>query len=89
MLAEADYYAAGQQLKLKATSPLAALNEALEYLVKNTFTKMGYLKVLCQEPLKEIQAILRSERHRPADARPRTGGGQQAGDGRRAQLRRL
>jgi hypothetical protein len=39
---------------------MAALNEALQYLVENTFTKMGYLKVLCQEPLKEIQAILRS-----------------------------
>ena len=43
MLAEADYFVAGQPLKLKATSPLAALDEALEYLVQNTFTKMGYL----------------------------------------------
>ena len=34
---------AGQPLKLKAASPMAALDEALEYLVKNTFTKMGYL----------------------------------------------
>ena len=60
MLAEADYYAAGQKLKLKATAAMAVLNEALQYLVENTFTKMGYLKVLCQEPLKEIQAIIRS-----------------------------
>jgi hypothetical protein len=60
MLAEADYYAAGQKLTLNATAELAALNEALEYLVQNTFTKMGYLKVVCQEPLKEIQAVLRS-----------------------------
>ena len=60
MLADANYYAAGQKLKLKATAAMAALNEALEYLVQNTFTKMGYLKVLCQEPLKEVQAILRS-----------------------------
>lgn len=60
MLAEANYYAAGQKLELKATTPLAALTEALEYLVKNTFTKMGYLKVVCQEPSREIQAILRS-----------------------------
>src|SRR5207247_3995885 len=50
MLATADYYGAGQPLKLKATTPLAALDEALEYLVQNTFTKMGYLKHLCQEP---------------------------------------
>jgi hypothetical protein len=60
MLAGADYYAAGQKLKLKATAELAALTEALEYLVQNTFTKMGYLKMVCQEPLKEIQAVLRS-----------------------------
>ena len=60
MLAEADTYAAGQPLKSKATSPLAILDEALEYLVKNTFTRMGYLKQLNQDPSKEIQAILRS-----------------------------
>jgi len=51
MLANANYYAAGQKLKLKATAAMAALNEALQYLVENTFTKMGYLKVLCLEPL--------------------------------------
>ncbi|MGH9428076.1 MAG: BREX system P-loop protein BrxC, partial [Terriglobia bacterium] len=60
MLAEADYYVAGQALKLKATTPMAALDEALLYLVQNTFTKMGYLKRLNPEPFREIQAILRS-----------------------------
>ena len=60
MLAEAEYNAAGQKLKLKSTTAMLALNEALDYLVQNTFTKMGYLKVVCQEPLKEVQAILRS-----------------------------
>jgi hypothetical protein len=60
MLAEADAYAAGQPLKPKATSPPAILDEALEYLVKNTFTRMGYLKRLNPDPSKEIQAILRS-----------------------------
>ncbi len=60
MLVEADYYAVGQPLKLKAAAPLATLNEALEYLVNNSFTKMGYLKHLNPEPEKEIQAILRS-----------------------------
>jgi hypothetical protein len=60
MFVRADYYAAGQPLKLKASTPLAALDESLGYLVKNTFNKMGYLKRLSQEPLKEIQAIIRS-----------------------------
>ena len=60
MLAEAEYFVAGQPLKVKATTPYAALDEALEYLIQNTFNKMGYLKRLSPEPLKEIQAILRS-----------------------------
>lgn len=40
MFAGADFYAAGQPLKLKASMPLAALDESLEYLVKNTFNKI-------------------------------------------------
>lgn len=62
MVAEGDYYAHGQSLKLKASTPMMALEEVLEYLVQNTFTKMGYLKHLTPEAdrPKEIQAILRS-----------------------------
>lgn len=60
MLAAAEYFVAGQPLKLKASSPLAALDEAMEYLIKNTFSKMSYLKRLTAEPLKEVQAVLRS-----------------------------
>jgi hypothetical protein len=59
-MTEADYFAAGRQLTLKASAPMACLDEALEYLIANTFSKMGYLKHLCTEPLKEIQAVLRS-----------------------------
>ena len=60
MLAEAEYFVAGQPLKLKATTPWAALDEAMEYLIQNTFSKMSYLKRLTAEPLKEVQAVLRS-----------------------------
>ncbi len=60
MLTEADYFVVGQHLKIKASAPAACLDEALEYLVQNTFNKMGYLKHLHPDPLKEIQAILRS-----------------------------
>ena len=59
MLEEADYFVAGQTPKLKASSPAARLDEALEYLVTNTFNKMGYLKHLHPDPLKEVQAVLR------------------------------
>jgi len=60
MLLDADYYAVGQPIKPKATASIAAVNEALEYLVNNSFAKMGYLQHLNSEPAKEIQAILRS-----------------------------
>lgn len=60
MLAEAEYFVAGQPLKLKASTPMAALDEAMEYLIKNTFSKMSYLKRIAAEPAKEIQATLRS-----------------------------
>ncbi|WP_152053060.1 BREX system P-loop protein BrxC [Tautonia marina] len=60
MLASAEYFVAGQPLKMKASSPIAALAEAMEYLIQNTFSKMSYLKRLTTEPLKEVQAVLRS-----------------------------
>jgi hypothetical protein len=60
MLAAAEYFVTGQPLKLKSSTPWAALDEAMEYLIQNTFSKMSYLKRLTAEPLKEIQAILRS-----------------------------
>ena len=60
MLADASYFVAGQRLEIAATAPQAALSEAMEYLIQNTFNKMGYLKTLRDEPLKEIQAVLRS-----------------------------
>lgn len=59
MLAQADYYVAGQELKIKAATPLSALDEAVGYLVENTFSRMGYIRSACPDPLREIQAILR------------------------------
>ena len=32
----------------------------MEYLIQNTFNKMSYLKTLCDDPKKEIQAVLRT-----------------------------
>ena len=60
LLTDAEYFVAGQLLKVKSFAPMAALNEAMEYLIKNTFSKMSYLKHLSAEPLKEVQAVLRS-----------------------------
>ena len=60
MLADASYFVAGQRLEVAAGAPQAALGEAMEYLIQNTFNKMGYLKTLRDDPLKEIQAVLRN-----------------------------
>jgi hypothetical protein len=60
MLTGAEYFVAGQPVKIKATNPEAVLEEAMEYLIQNTFNKMSYLKRLTTEPLKELQAVLRS-----------------------------
>jgi len=60
LLLEADYYAAGSKLSLKAEDALSAINQALDYLIHNTFPKMGLLKRLNNDPQREIQAVLRS-----------------------------
>jgi hypothetical protein len=60
MLGSAEYFVAGQSLKLKASSGSTALDEAMEYLIQNTFNKMSFLKALSPDPHKEIQSVLRS-----------------------------
>ena len=63
MLAQAKYFVAGQLLRMTAAAPMAALTEALEYLITNTFSKMGYLRKVHDTPeraLQEMQAVLRS-----------------------------
>lgn len=60
LLVEADYYAAGSKLTLKAEDAANAMNQALDYLIQNTFPKMGLLKRLNSDSQREIQAVLRS-----------------------------
>jgi hypothetical protein len=60
LLVDASYFAVGQLLEIKASGPAASVDEALDYLIKNTFSKMSYIKRLNEHPQKEIQAILRS-----------------------------
>ena len=60
MLADASYFVAGQRLEVSASGPQMGLSEAMEYLIQNTFNKMSYLKTRCDDPHKEIQAVIRS-----------------------------
>ncbi|WP_417377383.1 BREX system P-loop protein BrxC [Gimesia maris] len=61
MLVDASYFVAGEKLEISSSGPITAMEEALEYLVENTFTKLSYLKYLNENPFKEIQAILKSD----------------------------
>ncbi len=60
MLTEASYFAAGSKLEVKLTDPKAALGEALEYVIKNAYPKMGYIHYLHPNPKQEIQSLLRA-----------------------------
>ena len=60
LVGQAEFFAGGQQFRPKSSSPGTAIGEGLEYLIQNTFSKMGYLKHLVSEPAREIQAVLRT-----------------------------
>ena len=62
MLVDARHFVAGQLRTAKASGPATALEDSLEYLIQNTFTKMSLLKRLQPDDparLKEIQSVLR------------------------------
>jgi hypothetical protein len=60
LVSDALYFAAGQKVEIKSSSPSTALDAALEYLIDNTFPKMAYIGKFAEEHKKELQSILRS-----------------------------
>ena len=60
LVTDAAYFAAGEKVPIKSSTPSTALDEAFEYLIHNTFPKMCYLPKFNEEPKKELQAILRA-----------------------------
>jgi hypothetical protein len=57
----AEVYAQGQHLKLSGSNIVSKFDEACQYLLENTFTKLGFLRVLQQEPERELHAILNTD----------------------------
>ncbi|MBK8638067.1 MAG: BREX system P-loop protein BrxC [Chromatiaceae bacterium] len=55
---EAGYYAAGQPLQPKGGTAATAVTDALNYLIRNSFNKLGYLAHLSANPQAEIKAVL-------------------------------
>ncbi|WP_022975319.1 BREX system P-loop protein BrxC [Nevskia ramosa] len=58
LLKEADVYVAGQKPSLKSSNAASMFDEALGYLVANTFSKLGYIEHLNADPQKEIRLLL-------------------------------
>lgn len=59
-LVTGDCYALGQKLPSKAAAPSTQVDELVNYLISNTYTKLTYLKVRQPDPIAEIKAILMS-----------------------------
>ena len=58
LVKQAGNYAAGQPVQPKGGTAAAALGDALTYLVRNSFNKLGYLSHLSANPQAEIKAVL-------------------------------
>jgi hypothetical protein len=56
-----DVYALGQKLQIKAASPRTLLDELVNYLIANTYTKLPYLKQRQADPIAEIKAVLAAD----------------------------
>jgi len=57
LILTADIYALGEPVQIKAAGPQAVLDEAINYLVSNTYTKLGYLTPIANA-FAEISAVL-------------------------------
>lgn len=57
-IAEGQFFALGQTVEIKANGPDKVLDDLLNYLVTNTYSKLPYLKVRQVDPIAEIKALL-------------------------------
>lgn len=58
LILAAEFYALGQTLEVKGSSPRATIDSGLDYLVQNLYSKFSFLKTISDEPSKEIKATL-------------------------------
>ncbi|MBU0997904.1 MAG: BREX system P-loop protein BrxC [Firmicutes bacterium] len=60
LILAAEFYALGQTLEVKGSSPRVTIDSGLDYLVQNLYSKFGFLKTISDEPSKEVKATLLS-----------------------------
>jgi hypothetical protein len=61
LISRGDFYALGQKLSFKPLGPAVILDETLNYLVSNTYSKLGYIKVRQADPAAEIRQVLSAD----------------------------
>lgn len=61
LITSGDFYAMGQPVQIKAGNPDKVLDDLLNYLITNTYSKLPYLKVRQVDPIGEIKAVLSAD----------------------------
>lgn len=61
LITSGDFYALGQPVQIKSTSTDKVLDDLLNYLITNTYSKLPYLKVRQVDPIAEIKAVLSAD----------------------------
>lgn len=61
LMVSGDFYALGQKPQIKAANPTTLLDELVNYLISNTYTKLPYLKVRQVDAIGEIKAVLSAD----------------------------
>ncbi len=62
LMATGDFYVLGQKPNIKAgLHPTTLLDELINYLIANTYSKLPYLKYRTPDPIAEIKAVLTAD----------------------------
>jgi hypothetical protein len=61
LMTQGDFFALGQSVQIKATGADKVLDDLLNYLVSNTYSKLQYIKVRQADPIAEIKAVLTTD----------------------------
>uniref|UniRef100_UPI004047A6D3 BREX system P-loop protein BrxC n=1 Tax=Mariniflexile sp. TaxID=1979402 RepID=UPI004047A6D3 len=61
LMIQGDFFALGQSVQIKAPSADKVLDDLLNYLVTNTYSKLPYIKVRQADPIAEIKAVLTAD----------------------------
>lgn len=61
LLVAGDFYVLGQKLQIKAATPSSLLDEIVNYLISNTYSKLTYIKFRQPDATAEIRAVLSAD----------------------------